>query len=299
MRPIEPPILGSPVIVRGLPTSPYARTATSLENGQPPPRCPFGSRLCCRNAQSVNAFGFPSSRRCATIVSGCSMSFASFGPIGLVSVLVVILPRDSYQRALFLFFLLFFAGSCVAPPYLQYLLMQHVPTVLAAFLLAYLSNRFVISRLSFSSIILFLCLHTLGARYLYSYVPYDVWSEKLLGVNLSETFGFQRNHYDRLVHFSYGLLLAVPVQEFERRYLRLSTAISSVLAIEFIIATSASYELIEWLVAVVFTPEWAEQFLGQQGDIFDAQKDTALATAGAVVSIIVLALTSRRHTKGT
>lgn len=227
------------------------------------------------------------------------MSFASFGPIGLVSVLVVILPRDSYQRALFLFFLLFFAGSCVAPPYLQYLLMQHVPTVLAAFLLAYLSNRFVISRLSFSSIILFLCLHTLGARYLYSYVPYDVWSEKLLGVNLSETFGFQRNHYDRLVHFSYGLLLAVPVQEFERRYLRLSTAISSVLAIEFIIATSASYELIEWLVAVVFTPEWAEQFLGQQGDIFDAQKDTALATAGAVVSIIVLALTSRRHTKGT
>ncbi len=225
------------------------------------------------------------------------MSFASFGPVGLVSVLVVILPRDSYQRVLFLFFLLFFAGSCVAPPYLQYLLMQHVPTVLAVFLLAYLSNRFVISRLSFSSIILFLCLHTLGARYLYSYVPYDVWSEKLLGVNLSETFGFQRNHYDRLVHFSYGLLLAVPVQEFERRYLSLSTTVSCVLAVEFIIATSASYELIEWLVAVVFTPEWAGQFLGQQGDIFDAQKDTALATAGAVISVSVLALTSNQHTK--
>ena len=168
----------------------------------------------------------------------------------------------------------------VAPPYLQFLLMQHVPTVLAALLLAYLSNRFVISRLSYSSIIVFLCLHTLGARYLYSYVPYDVWSEELVGVNLSEAFGFQRNHYDRLVHFSYGLLLAVPVQEFERRYLRLSRAVASVLAIEFIIATSASYELIEWLVAVVFTPKWAEQFLGQQGDIFDAQKDTALATAG-------------------
>ncbi len=160
-----------------------------------------------------------------------------------------ILPRDRYQRVLFAFFLLFFAGSCVAPPYLQFLLMQHVPTVLAALLLAYLSNRFVISRLSYSSIIVFLCLHTLGARYLYSYVPYDVWSEELLGVNLSEAFGFQRNHYDRLVHFSYGLLLAVPVQEFERRYLRLSTAVASVLAIEFIIATIASYELIEWLVS--------------------------------------------------
>ena len=200
---------------------------------------------------------------------------------------------------LFLFFLLFFAGSCISPPYLQFLLMQHVPTVLAALLLAYLSNRFVISRCSFSSIIVFLCLHTLGARYLYSYVPYDVWSEKLLGVNLSEVFGFQRNHYDRVVHFSYGLLLAVPVQEFERRYLRLSKALSSLLALEFIIATSASYELIEWLVAVVFTPDWAEQFLGQQGDIFDAQKDTALATVGAVFSISIMALTDRCRMKST
>ncbi|KKK69059.1 hypothetical protein LCGC14_2937820, partial [marine sediment metagenome] len=178
-----------------------------------------------------------------------------------------LLPHDRYQRVVFLLFLVFFVGSCIEPPYLQFLLMQHVPTVLATLILAYLSNRFVISRLSFSSIIVFLCLHTLGARYLYSYVPYDVWSDNLLGINISESFGFQRNHYDRLVHFSYGLLLAVPIQEFERRHLRLSVALSSLLAIECIIATSAGYELIEWLIAIVFTPEWADQFLGLQGDI--------------------------------
>ena len=204
-----------------------------------------------------------------------------------------LLPHDRFQRVLFLLFLVFFAASCVAPPYLEFLMMQHVPTVLGAFLLAYLSNRFVITRLSFSSIILFLALHTLGARYLYSYVPYDMWFEHLLGINITQTFGFQRNHYDRLVHFSFGLLLAVPIQEIERRYLRLSVAVSSVLAIECIIATSASYELIEWFVAVVFTPDWADQFLGQQGDMFDAQKDTALATAGAVVSISILAAMDR------
>ena len=192
-----------------------------------------------------------------------------------------------------MFFMVFFAGSCIAPPYLQFLLMQHVPTVLAALLLAYISNRVIISRSSYSSIVVFLCLHTLGARYLYSYTPYDVWSESILGININEIFGFQRNHYDRLVHFSYGLLLVVPVQEFERRYLRLSMVISAVLAIEFIIATSACYELLEWLVAVIFTPAWAEQFLGQQGDIFDAQKDTALATLGAIVSIGVKVLTAR------
>jgi len=194
---------------------------------------------------------------------------------------------------LFLLFLAFFLGSCIAPPYRDFLLMQHVPTVLAALLLGYVSNRFAISRLSFSSIIIFLGLHTLGARYLYSYVPYDDWSEQLLGFRISDAFGLRRNHYDRLVHFSYGLLLAVPIQEFERRHLRLSVALSSILAIECILATSAGYELLEWLVAIVFTPEWADQFLGQQGDMFDAQKDMALATTGAVLSISVLAVTSR------
>jgi len=206
---------------------------------------------------------------------------------------MTLLPRDRFQRVLLLLFLVFFAGSCMGPPYLDYLLMQHVPTVIGAFLLAYVSNRFVISRLSFSAIILFLTLHTLGARYLYSYVPYDVWSEYLLGINITRAFGFQRNHYDRLVHFSFGLLMAVPIQEIERRYLRLSVAVSSVLAIECILAASAGYELIEWLVAVVFTPEWADQFLGQQGDMFDAQKDMALATTGAVVSISILAAVNR------
>lgn len=203
------------------------------------------------------------------------------------------LSHDRYKQLLLLLFCVFFVGSCIAPPYRDYLLMQHVPTVLAVMLLAFLTHRFAISRLSFTLIVVFLALHTLGARYLYSYVPYDAWCERLLGVNINETFGFQRNHYDRLVHFSYGLLLAVPVQEFERRHLRLSASLASVLAIEFIIATSAGYEMIEWLVAVVYTPEWADQFLGQQGDIFDGQKDMALATLGAVLSIAALSAVRR------
>jgi len=204
-----------------------------------------------------------------------------------------VLPRDDIQRTLFACFLLFFAGSCIAPPFLQFLMMQHVPTVLAVLLLGYMANRFTISRLSFALIILFLCLHTLGARYLYSYTPYDAWAEALLGINITDWFGFERNHYDRVVHFSYGLLLAVPIQEFERRYLKLSMIVASVLAVEFILATSAAYELIEWFIAVVFTPDWAESFLGQQGDMFDAQKDTALATLGAIISVGILPLFSR------
>ena len=86
---------------------------------------------------------------------------------------------------MFLFFLACFVASCIKPPYVDFLLMQHVPTFMAAVALAYVSNRFVISRLSFAAIILFLCLHTLGAHYLYSYVPYDAWSEQLFGVDVT------------------------------------------------------------------------------------------------------------------
>jgi putative membrane protein len=203
------------------------------------------------------------------------------------------LPRDPFQRGAFLFFLVFFFCSCLAPPYPDYLLMQHVPTVVAALLLGYLSNRFVIVRFNFFLIVLFLTLHTLGARYLYSYLPYDAWAEQLLGINITETFGFERNHYDRLVHFSYGLLLVLPIQDLERRHLNLPSSLSGWLAIEFIIATSAIYELIEWLIAVVFTPDWAESFLGQQGDVFDAQKDIALATLGAILSVCISVLNNR------
>jgi putative membrane protein len=212
---------------------------------------------------------------------------------------VKLLPRDRYQQNLLLLFVIFFIASCVRPPYPQYLLMQHAPTVVAAILLAYVSNRFPLSRPSFTAIIVFLCLHTLGARYLYSFTPYDEWFQQLFGVSINQRFGFQRNHYDRLVHFSYGVLMAMPVREFERRHLGLSSSVASVLAIECIVATSAVYEMIEWLVAVLYTPEYADQFLGQQGDIFDGQKDMALATCGAILSISVLVIAGwfRRRAK--
>jgi putative membrane protein len=199
------------------------------------------------------------------------------------------LPLDRYQRALCGFFLCFLAASCLAPPYPDYLLMQHVPTVLAALALGYTAHRFPVSRGSFTSIVAFLCLHTVGARYLYSYVPYDAWTRAVFGFEVNATMGWERNHYDRLVHFCYGLLISVPVQQFERRHFGLSPALAGVLAVECILATSGAYEIVEWLVAAVFTPDWAEAFLGQQGDHFDAQKDMALATAGAIIAILTAA----------
>jgi putative membrane protein len=206
-----------------------------------------------------------------------------------------VLSRDRYKQIAFLLFAIFFVASCIKPPYPQYLLMQHAPTVVAAAAFAWFSNRFTMSRASFTAVLIFLALHTLGCRYLYSYTPYDDWSQRFFGVTITDVFGFQRNHYDRVVHFSYGLLVAPAIQEFERRHLRLSLMASAVLAVECILATSAAYEIVEWLVAVLFTPEYADQFLGQQGDIFDAEKDMSLAALGAVLSIAVVSLVSYKR----
>ncbi|HVJ66933.1 MAG TPA: DUF2238 domain-containing protein [Caulifigura sp.] len=203
------------------------------------------------------------------------------------------LPRDPFQRRLFAGFLLFLAVSCLNPPYLDFMLMQHVPTIASLVFLVYVVNRLVVSRLSFTLTIVFLVLHTIGARYLYSNTPYDDWAYRLTGHTVSSVLGLTRNHYDRVVHFSFGLLMAVPIQELERRYLKLSQRMSCILAIEFVIAMSAIYELIEWLVAMTFAPDWSESFLGQQGDPFDGQKDMALATLGSLLSIGIVAITGR------
>ena len=87
------------------------------------------------------------------------------------------------------------------------LVVLFVPALLASL------RWFPLSRLSWTLILLFLSLHTIGAHYTYAEVPYDAWSEALFGVRVNDFLGLERNHFDRLVHFSYGLLMAYPMRE--------------------------------------------------------------------------------------
>jgi putative membrane protein len=168
--------------------------------------------------------------------------------------------------------------------------MQHIPTAIAIVALIVIERRIGISRANFSLIILFLLLHVLGARYLYSYVPCDDWSHRLIGVRISDAFGHERNHYDRLVHFAFGILFVPPLWEFLESHLRLRALLAACGAICLVLAASAVYEIAEWAVAMTFAPDWAEAYNGQQGDIWDAQKDMTLAWAGAIASAMIVGL---------
>ncbi|HWB07989.1 MAG TPA: DUF2238 domain-containing protein [Pirellulales bacterium] len=189
---------------------------------------------------------------------------------------------DLWPLVLFLFF---WAATCIDPPYPHELLLQHVPTTAAVVALVGLRRRLALSRGGGRLVLAFLALHTVGARYLYSYVPYDDWSAAVFGGSLSSVCGFTRNHYDRLVHFAYGLLLFFPAREVFVRRFRQTDLAADVLAMQFILATSALYELVEWSVALWFAPDWAERYNGQQGDTWDAQKDMGLAALGAAVAM--------------
>lgn len=165
---------------------------------------------------------------------------------------------------------------------------------LALILVAY--RYWYISSRSYVLAVIFLFIHIIGARYLYSYVPYDDWTQQLFGVQLGELFGWQRNMYDRLVHFSYGLLLFNAMVEsakfiFKIRSVKLLIAIALMMNM----SSSLLYELLEWGVASTLSPEAAEAYNGQQGDVWDAHKDMALALLGGLIAAAMVLFQTRKR----
>jgi putative membrane protein len=205
-----------------------------------------------------------------------------------------LLPMDPMNRHLMAGFLAIWALSCINLPYMDYFGMQHAPTVPAVALLIYAERKQLVDRLGFALIVLFLLLHVLGGRYLYSYVPYDDWSQQLLGFRITERFGWARNHYDRLVHFCFGLLLAYPLWRLFEQRVAPSGWWPGVLAVCVVLAASAIYEIGEWATAFLLAPDWAEAYCGQQGDAWDAQKDMFLAGAGSTLVVVTIGLLSSR-----
>jgi putative membrane protein len=196
--------------------------------------------------------------------------------------------------ALLILTLLLAAASCVKAPDFAYeggsLWLQHLGTcALALPLLADLKLR----RLSLPVCIclfLFICLHILGARYLYSNVPYDRWAARYLNWNV-ELDAMHGNKFDRLVHFAFGLLLLPLFFQIAERWFGIGNFVHALLvAWLFVQSFSLLYEVFEWVLSVVMSPEEAEGYNGQQGDVWDAQKDMFLALTGSTVTAAFLAL---------
>ncbi|OJW73558.1 MAG: hypothetical protein BGO57_07890, partial [Sphingomonadales bacterium 63-6] len=177
-------------------------------------------------------------------------------------------------------------------PYPDVAPLHHIPTLLLLVAAPWLLQRWPISNAALGCVVVFFLLHTLGGRYTYTNVPYEGWYRGLTGNDLVGITGWHRNHYDRLVHFAFGALSILPVMDLARMGgLKLRGALWSALA--FVLAASCVYEIIEWLLGIVAAGDTADQYNGQQGDLWDAQKDMALAFLGALVVIAMIVLRKR------
>lgn len=157
--------------------------------------------------------------------------------------------------------------------------LENLLVVAVALVLVRSYRPFPLSNLSYALIGVFLTLHLVGAHYAYTANPLDEW--------MKQTFQLERNPYDRIVHFSFGLLMAYPIREVIWRLLPLRNAWSYAVAVMAVLACGAFYELIEMWVAQLVAPELGTMFLGTQGDPWDTQRDMELALYGAVLAMAI------------
>jgi putative membrane protein len=158
-------------------------------------------------------------------------------------------------------------------------------TVVGLAALLWLDRRWPLSGGSFVAICGFIALHSVGARWLYSNVPYEQWSQALFGWSPGKAFGWQRNHFDRLIHLFYGLCFTPGLLQLARHWWpRLSRGQAYALAVMAVMCSSLVYEWMEWAIALLLSPEAAEAYNGQQGDMWDAHADMLLATIGSLLT---------------
>jgi len=166
--------------------------------------------------------------------------------------------------------------------------LQHSATLLIAVFLIYTTVKDNLSNKAFLFIVAFMIFHIIGARWIYSYTPYDQWIKSLTGFSINTFFGFRRNQYDRLVHFAFGFLMMIPLREIYSGWYKCPRRFVTLMAFLTILSMSMLYEIFEWTITLFLSPDDAEAYNGQQGDFWDAQKDMAMAFLGAVMMILII-----------
>jgi putative membrane protein len=188
---------------------------------------------------------------------------------------------STFEKALGLMLLVVWVALAIQPYDRSDWLLENALVLVAVPLIVRYGSGLPFSSASYCCLFLFFVLHLIGAHYTYAQVP---WFSSLPG----------RNHYDRIVHFFYGLLLARPTLDLFRARAPAQGLWAWVMPVLFLGSHGGLYETIEWFAAEQFGGELGEAFLGTQGDSWDAQKDMALAQLGAILGVTAWQQVERR-----
>lgn len=183
--------------------------------------------------------------------------------------------------ALLGWYLLLWAVMAISPLDRRDWFLENILSVALVAVLAATYRRFPFSMLSYGLMTVFLTLHTVAAHYTYSEVP--------AGSLLKDAMALERNHFDRVAHFAFGLLMTYPLRELLVRTVPLTGLWSYVLPVAVLLALSGLFEIIESWIAQIVSPELGHAYLGTQGDIWDAQQDMTVALCGAILCMVLTA----------
>ena len=184
--------------------------------------------------------------------------------------------KNMWLVAFMLLFVAAWANSIIGTTDISNWLLENILVFVFLFFLIGSHKKYQFSDLSYLLICIYLCMHVYGSKYTYADNPFGFW--------IQDFFDLSRNHYDRIVHFSFGFLLAYPMRELFLKWLMYPKWVAWLLPIEITLSISAFYELIEWFVADIFFKAQGDSYLGTQGDVWDAQKDIFLAFLGAIIA---------------
>jgi len=187
-----------------------------------------------------------------------------------------------YRLFLLVFFISTWIWSGINPPSYSYWLLENVPVFAAVLLFILLKDRIELSDLSYTLIVLYFITPLITFHYGVTSVP--------VGFYLGKLFATSRNLYDKVVHFAFGFFWFYPIQEFVRNINKGKSKWDYYIPLCTIVSGGAIYEIFEWVAAVTINPTLARQFYGMQGDIFDTQKDMAIALIGALTAMLVIVL---------
>jgi putative membrane protein len=200
-------------------------------------------------------------------------------------------PVERYPAVLLLAFGAIWTALAVAPWYRQDWLLENILVFVAVPLLAATSRTLRFSNGAYTCLFVFFVLHEIGAHYTYSEVPWREWLHLQGPGTTPESAG--RNHYDRFVHFSYGVLMFPAVWELFTARANPQRIWRYIMPVAFLMAHSVIYELVEWGAAEIFGGDLGVAYLGTQGDEWDAQKDMGMAVAGTLVGLLLTLAFSR------
>lgn len=195
--------------------------------------------------------------------------------------------KRNYPKILLVIYLVIWIVLAISPKYRSVWIDENILTVLFMGLLVLTYRKFRLSNTSYTLLFIFMILHSIGGHYSYSENP--------LFDSFKEMFGWERNHYDRVVHFLFGVILFIPIYEIINRIFLVPKGWRALIVTFFVIAAlKGIFEVIEYgYVAVRNNSLTVTNYLGEQGDSLDAIKDIGLGMVGALISWAIIGIKNK------